>query len=128
MTEKTKSRQNLLQTIALASLLIGAVGSLFFMFKAGSNQKSIVLIGLFTGWVLSPFVALFFVNKTSSVWPLTKRQLLHYLMLGLTIVSLLAYGGLVKLPGTKPAFIFLVHPFVSWLTILTFFFISKKHK
>jgi hypothetical protein len=128
MTDKTKSRQNLLQTIALTSLLIGAVGSLFFMFKAGSNQKSIILIGLFTAWVLSPFVGLFFANKVPSNWPASKRQLLHYLILGLTIVSLIAYSGLVKLPGTKPAFIFLVHPFVSWLTILTIFFISKKHK
>ena len=123
-----KSRQNLLQTTALTALLVGSIGSLYFMFKAGSNQKSIILIGLFTTWVLSPFVGLFIANKITSIWSVITAQLLYWAMLGLSIISIIAYSGLVRIPGTKPAFIFLVFPFVSWLAILSFFLIARQHK
>lgn len=128
MTDNNTSRQNLLQIMALAVLLVGAIGSLYFMFKAGSNQKSIILIGLFTVWVLSPFGGLFIANKVTSIWTVITRKLLYRLMLGLTIGSLIAYSGLVTIPHTKPAFIFLAFPFVSWLAILTFFLIARQHK
>jgi hypothetical protein len=45
--------------------IVGAIGSLYFMFKTGRNQKSILLIVLFTGWVLSPFAGLFLATKIS---------------------------------------------------------------
>ncbi len=128
MTENNKLNQNLLRTIALTSSLIGTIMSLYFMFRAGSNQKSIVLIGLFTIWVLSPFMGLFIAHKVTSIWTVITRPLLYWLMLGLTIVSLIAYSGLAKIPNTKPAFIFLVLPFVSWLTILTIFLIANQLK
>ena len=123
-----KSRQNLLQTTALTALLVGSIGSLYFMFKAGSNQKSIILIGLFTAWVLSPFVGLFIANKITSIWSVITAQLLYWAMLGLSIISIIAYSGLVRIPDTKPAFIFLVFPFVSWLAILSIFLIARQHK
>lgn len=123
-----KSRQNLLQTTALTALLVGSIGSLYFMFKAGSNQKSIILIGLFTTWVLSPFVGLFIANKITSIWSVITAQLLYWAMLGLSIISIIAYSGLVRIPGTKPAFIFLVFPFVSWLAILSIFLFARQHK
>lgn len=128
MTDNNSSRQNLLQTMALTALLAGAIGSLYFMFKAGSNQKSIILIGLFTVWVLSPFVGLFIANKVTSIWTVITRQLLHWLLPGLTIVSLIAYSGLVTIPNTKPAFIFLAFPFGSWLVILAIFLFARQHK
>ena len=112
----------------LTALLIGAIGSLYFMFKAGSNQKSIILIGLFTVWVLSPFVGLFIANKVTSIWTAITRQLLFWLMLSLTIVSLIAYSGLMTIPDSKPAFVFLALPFISWLVILTIFLIARQHK
>ena len=114
--------------MAMAALLVGVIGSLYFMFKAGSNQKSPILIGLFTVWVVSPFVGLFIANKVASLWTVTKRQLLFWLILCLTIVSLTAYSGLVTINDTKPAFIFLVFPFVSWLGILTIFLIARLPK
>ncbi len=123
-----KSLQNLLLTTALTALLVGSIGSLYFMFKAGSNQKSIILIGLFTAWVLSPFVGLFIANKITSIWSVITAQLLYWLMLGLSIISIIAYSGLVRIPDTKPAFIFLVFPFVSWLAILSIFLIARQHK
>jgi hypothetical protein len=128
MTDHNTSRQNLLQTVALTALFVGAIGSLYFMFKAGSNQKSIILIGLFTVWVLSPFVGLFIATKVTSIWTAITRQLLYWLMLGLTIISLIAYSGLVTIADTKPAFVFLALPFVAWLVILTIFLLTRQHK
>ena len=128
MTDNNTARQNILQTMFLTALLIGAIGSLYFMFKAGSNQKSIILIGLFTVWVLSPFVGLFVANKVTSIWTAITRQLLFWLMLSLTIVSLIAYSGLMTIPDSKPAFVFLALPFISWLVILTIFLIARQHK
>ena len=128
MTDNNTARQNILQTMFLTALLIGAIGSLYFMFKAGSNQKSIILIGLFTVWVLSPFVGLFIANKVTSIWTAITRQLLFWLMLSLTIVSLIAYSGLMTIPDSKPAFVFLALPFISWLVILTIFLIARQHK
>jgi len=128
MMENNSSRQNLKATLAIIALLIGAIGSLYFMFKAGSHQKSILLIALFTGWVLSPFVALWVANKITSVRSVITEQLLYGLMFGLTIVSLIAYSGLVAVPNTKPAFIYLAFPFVSWLAFLIIFLIAKRRK
>ena len=128
MTDNHPSRQKLFQTMALTTLLVGAIGSFYFMFKAGSSQRSIILIGLFTVWVLSPFVGLFIANKITSIRTAITRRILYWLMPGLTIVSLIAYSGLVTIPDTKPAFIFLAFPFVSWFVILTIFLIARQHK
>jgi hypothetical protein len=126
MTEKNKSKQSFLRTMALTTLPVGAVGSLYFMFNAGSNQKSILLLGLFTAWVLSPFVGLFIANKISTRWTVTARQLMYWLILALTIVSLIAYSGALTPPKTKPAFIFLVIPLTSWFLIVTVFLIARQ--
>jgi hypothetical protein len=126
MTEKNKSKQSFLRTMALTTLSVGTVGSLYFMFNAGSNQKSILLLGLFTAWVLSPFVGLFIANKISTRWTVTARQLIYWLILALTIVSLIAYSGALTPPETKPAFIFLVIPLTSWFLIVTVFLIARQ--
>jgi FtsH-binding integral membrane protein len=126
MIEKNKFNQNLLRTMALTILLVGSIGSLYFMFNAGSNQKSIVLLGLFTAWVLSPFVGLFVANRIFTHWAVTTRQLIYWLMVALTIVSLIAYSGALTPSNTKPAFIFLVIPFLSWLVILTALLVAKR--
>ena len=55
---KKKFHINFLQILALIALLVGAIGSLIFMFNAGHRQNSIILITFFTIWVLSPFVGL----------------------------------------------------------------------
>ena len=118
MTEKISSNQNLLRTTALTVVLLGAVGSLYFMFNVGSNQKSVLLLALFTAWVLSPFVGLFVATKISNRWTVVTRSSLYLLMILLSIGSLVAYSGALTPSGTKPAFIFLVIPFVSWLLIV----------
>jgi len=126
MTAKISSYNNLLQKSALVALLSGAIGSLYFMFSAGRNQKSIILIALFTGWVLSPFLALFAANGLFKAWTSRNRISLYILMIIIATGSLIAYSGLWVPPGTKPAFIFLINPLVSWLLLVTFILIIKR--
>ncbi len=126
MTEKKNSNQGFLGTIALIAALVGAVGSLYFMFSAGRKQNSIILLGLFTAWVLSPFVGLFISNKISSRWTFPARALLYWLMIILTIGSLVAYSGAFNTPQTKNAFIFLIFPLISWFLIVIVFLIARK--
>ena len=126
MTNKKTSNQNFLRTTALIVALVGAVGSLYFMFSAGREQKSIILLGLFTAWVLSPFVGLFISNKISNRWTAPARALLYWLIIVLTIGSLVAYSGAFNTPETKNAFIFLIFLMISWLFIVTIFLIARK--
>ncbi len=113
MADKKTSNQNFLRTTALIVALVGAVGSLYFMFNAGREQKSIILLGLFTAWVLSPFVGLFISNKISNRWTVVARALLYWFIIVLTIVSLVSYSGAFNTPETKNAFIFLIFPMIS---------------
>ena len=127
MTDKKTSDINLLRTVAITIVLIGAAVSLFFMFNAGRNQKSVLLIVLFTAWVLSSFVGLLILNKISSHWTATTvRGSVLWLMIILTIGSVVAYSGILIPSGTKTAFIFLVAPLASWILIVTTFLIGRK--
>ncbi len=126
MTDKNSSEQNLLRTAALTILLVGTVGSLYFMFKTGSNQKSILLLGLFTAWVLSPFVGILFTYRLSKRGTEKMSTWLYWTIIILTAASLTVYSGILTLSQTPPAFIFLFIPFLSWLIILTILLIAKR--
>ncbi|MEO6456493.1 MAG: hypothetical protein ABIN97_20625 [Ginsengibacter sp.] len=126
MTEKKSSNQNFLGTAALIVALAGAVGSLYFMFSAGRKQNSIILLGLFTAWVLSPFVGLFISNKISNRWTVPARRFLYWFTIVLTLGSLIAYSGAFNTPETKNAFIFLIFPMISWFLIVAVFLIARK--
>ena len=126
MADKKNSNQSFLGTIALIVTLVGAVGSLYFMFSAGRKQNSIILLALFTAWILSPFVGLFISNKISSRWTAPARASLYWLMIILTIGSLVAYSGAFNTPETKNAFIFLIFPLISWFLIMIFFLLARK--
>ena len=126
MTDKKNSNQSFLGAIALIVALVGAVGSLYFMFNAGRKQNSIILLALFTAWVLSPFVGLFISNKISSRWTVPARASLYWLMIILAIGSLVAYSGAFNTPKTKNAFIFLIFPLISWFLVVIVFLIGRK--
>ena len=112
--------------MALLAVLAGASVSLAFMFNAGRNQNSIFLIVLFTGWVLSPFIALLVTDVISRRWPIPARVPLYLLMLFITLGSLVSYSGAFSLPGMKPASKFLIVPLVSWLLMLTVILIVRS--
>ena len=114
---KKTTAVNLLRAIALIVLIAGATGSLVLMFNAGRNQKSILLIALFTGWVISPFIALMVANGMGKRWSFVTCMTIYFLMLFVTIWSLIIYGGVLNLSETKPAFKFLIVPLISWILI-----------
>jgi hypothetical protein len=106
--------------VALIILLAGAICSLALMFSEGRNQKSILLIAMFTIWVFSPFFALLVANIRSRDLDRRTHTTLYLMALFITLGSLVVYSGGWKIPGVKPAFKFLMVPFISWLLILIF--------
>ena len=123
---KKLTNNNLLRIIALIVLFAGAISSLVLMFNAGHNQKSILLILLFTGWVLSPFIGLFIADMISKNWLSKTRLTIHLLIIFITVASLIFYSETLKIPGTKPAFKFLIVPLISWVLILIIVPIKRK--
>jgi hypothetical protein len=106
-----------LRTIAMITLIAGAFISLFFLFH-GHRNRSAVLVSLFVGWVLSPYVALIIANIVSERWQFIRRISFYSLVYLITICSLVGYSGLLIPAETKPAAVFLVIPLFSWIFIL----------
>ena len=115
--EKPKSGIiNFLRTMALTALLAGAMGSLGLMLYAGRHTPVLLLV-LFVGWVVSPFMGLVVANVVSKRWSVLTRVTLYSLMLVIALGSLVGYTVAWRPQGTRPAFAFLVVPLVSWLLI-----------
>ena len=117
-----------LRIVALIILLSGAVASLNFMFIAGRNQKSLLLIVLFTGWVLSPFTTLFIADMIFKRWLTLTRKAFYFLSIFVTFGSLISYSGALDSTNTKTAFKFLVVPLISLLLILIFLIVALRSR
>jgi hypothetical protein len=126
MIAKNTSDNNFVKIIILIAVLLAAAGSLVLMFNASRNQSSILLITLFTIWVLSPFIGLLVVNRISKRWSTLSRVTFYWLTVVLTVGSLIVYSGIFNPPGTKAGFIFLVVPFTSWVLVGTVILITRK--
>jgi len=123
----TRGPLGVLRALALIAVVTGAAGSIGLMLFAGSRQRSLVLIGLFTGWVLSPFAALAWAGIVSKGWPSFARSTLYGGMLILTLASLLLYSGLIPMPpGSRPAAVFLVVPAGSWILMALAAFVGRS--
>ncbi len=107
----------LLRFIAIGLALTGAVGSLVFTLRAGQNNPSVFLVGLFLAWVLAPFIAMLAANVISTRWTAAYSRALYFLTIFLTVGSLTGYSGALSPAGTKPAFVFLFIPFLSWVIL-----------
>jgi hypothetical protein len=106
--------------VARIALVAGAAGSLGLMFRVGARQNSLLLIVLFTGWVLSPFVALALAELALTRWSGLTRATLHSLMVVLAAGSVAIYADVTfGPPRPQPAFMFLMVPFGSWLLLTT---------
>ena len=123
---KKLTNHNSLRIIASIVLFAGAISSLVLMFNAGHNQKSILLIVLFTGWVLSPFIGLFIADMISKYWLPKTRLAIFWLIIFIALASLIFYSGTLNVPGTKTAFKFLIVPLISWVLILVIVPIKRK--
>ena len=105
---------------ALIALPIGAVGAVGLMLSAGhrNGTRMLFLMVLFTGWVLSPFVALAWAHATSKRWSPPPRAALHVVTLITTVASLLIYAAVVfGPPREKVAPLFVIVPPASWLLL-----------
>ncbi len=98
-------------------LIAGAVVSMALMLRAGARQQSVVLILLFTVWVLSPFIALDQLDRRAGGWPPRLRTALHAAMIGVTVVAVDIYGLHAIRGGMKAGFVYLFGPAMSWLLI-----------
>jgi hypothetical protein len=121
MTAKANLRRTedgflrLLHAVALAAVVIGAAGSVGLMIWVGHRNPSLLLLGLFVIWDLSPFIGLVLADMVSQRWSVITRATIHCVMLILTLSSLALYGDVVLRPRPQPAFRFLVVPLGSWL-------------
>jgi hypothetical protein len=115
--ERPGSKSLLLRArfLAIFACVVGAGASLVFMYQVGHRNPSVVLLLLFTVWVLSPFVALLVGAFVSASWAAPSRAALHGVMIAVSVVSPAVYG-VVALgpPRPKPAFAFLVVPLAAW--------------
>ena len=107
---------SVLRAAAAIALLVGAVGSVGLILRAGHRNPSRLLIILFTFWVLSPFMVLVLANVVSKRWSVLNRATLYVVMLVITFGSLAIYGALAfGALRAKTGFVFLVVPAASWL-------------
>ena len=105
--------------------VIGAVGSLALMFDAG-RQTPVLLLVLFVGWILVPFIALFIAYAISKSWSVVAQMALCSLMVILTTGSLICYSGLLDYPGMRPAFMFVLVPVISSLLIAVVILLTRR--
>lgn len=103
--------------VAVLSVMAGAGASVGFTIYSGRNNDSVWLILLFAGWVMAPFIALLLVNTVGNRWSVPSRVSLYTLMVAVTVGSLVMYSGIWRVPGTKPAFAFVVVPLLSWFVM-----------
>jgi len=116
-TSKINTPPGFLRTVAVIAVMIGGIISFGFTLRAGHNNRSVFLIMLFLCWVSSPFIGLLVACLLSRRWPLVTRKVLFILMILLAIGSVVGYSGVLTPPGSKPAFIFLIVPLISWILI-----------
>jgi hypothetical protein len=107
-----------LQTAALAVALAGATGSVGLTIFQGRRNPSLLLMGMFAVWVLSPFVALVISLLSSRAWTFPARVMLWGFTVTIAIGSLAVYAGVaLGVPQRQPAAFFLVVPMLSWLFV-----------
>ena len=105
------------RALARVALLAGAAGSMALMLRAGARQRSTLLILLFAGWVLSPFLALALANLRAPRWPPRVQNALYGAMFGVTAVALTVYGSHAVRGTMKAGFVYLFGPAMCWLLI-----------
>src|SRR5882757_9152737 len=106
------------RAIALMAVWLGAAGSVGFMLYAGRRNSSKLLLVLFAGWVVSPFVVFVVASVFSSRWSAVTRGTLYWTTIVVALGSLAIYGDVaLGHPREKTAFLFLVIPPASWLII-----------
>lgn len=106
---------DILGVLALVGLGVAAAYSLGFMYFVGRKNPSVILMVLFTVWVLLPFVGLAVAQRRAARWPSRAQAVFCTVMLIVMLGSPAIYGRIAFGPPTpQPAFMFIVVPFASW--------------
>ena len=115
-----------LRALALVAVVIGAVGAVYFMLRVAHNQRSILLLVLFFGWDVAPFVALAWAIL-SPRWLPAGRVMVYITALVITVVSLVVYDRVAFGPPiAQPASRFLMVPVLSWILIAATVFLAAR--
>ena len=129
MEVKQNEKPGLLHAITILLLVAGACVSLFFVLRSGRNNNSLILVGLFVAWVLSPFIALLAANMRFRNRPISSRRVIYILIIVISLLAPLCYSGVLSPSGAKPAGVFLIIPFISWIAMaITILIITKKRR
>lgn len=110
----------MLRSVALIAAAVGGAGSVTFLLQAGQRNSSLILLMvLFSIWVLSPFVVLMWAMLRSDRFTEAVRTTLYGAAIGLGLASLAIYSRLIDLKpaGSPNTFLFVAVPPVSWIVI-----------
>jgi len=123
-----KPLNSLLRSVTILILLFGAILSAILTLNAGRKNVSIILPALFLIWVLSPFMMLLFANYRLKRY-IGNRYIIYYLvMILLSILSVIAYTGVLNPVNTKAAAVFLFTPLISWMIVIIGVAVIKRSK
>ena len=116
-TPEVENRSGLLgrlRTAARVSVVVGALGSVGLMLRAGRSTPRLLLVA-FVFWVVSPFVALAWANTVAERWSVPTRTALYCVTLVITLGCLVIYGFDLAPSGSARAFSFVAVPPGSWI-------------
>ena len=105
-----------LRAAGLVATVAGAVGSVGLTLWVGHSGA--ILMVLFLGWVLLPFVGLQVADWMSRRWSPITRKTLYIVMLVIPVASVALYADVAVRPRAQPAFMFLVVPLCSWVLMV----------
>lgn len=104
-----------LRAMARVAVVVGAVGAVGLMLRAGQSTPPLLLV-LFVIWVLLPFAALAWANLVAKRWSVLTQAALYGVTLVVALGSLAIYGNVILPPtGSPRAFVFVATPLGSWL-------------
>ncbi|HWE85003.1 MAG TPA: hypothetical protein VG267_08670 [Terracidiphilus sp.] len=118
-----------LRSAALYARGIGALASLAFTLHAGRHNSSILLVVLFAGWVLLPYLGLIAADRLAARARRDIASAIHAATLLLALVPPVIYAAAAILtPGHPATFAFLAVPATSWLAIATLFIATRLQR
>jgi hypothetical protein len=111
----------MLRPVALIAAAVGGAGSVAFLLQAGRRNSSLILlVVLFSIWVLSPFLALLWGILRADRFAETVRSTLYGLTVVVALASLAIYSRVIDLKpaGSPNTFLFVAVPPLSWVIIV----------
>jgi hypothetical protein len=104
--------------LAKGAAIVGAAISTGCTFWAGQHNHSVLLVGLFLLWVLSPFLGLLWARRFAYWYQFAAQAMIYGLIFLVSIGSAVFYLAAAFGPRWRHAALpFLTAPLVSWLLI-----------